>query len=146
MADKRVNITSAREIMAKHAKDNAEKATASWPKKCATSQILFRNAKGDVVETDLHVSIEINEDGQFNTDTRNPVVIHNAPDGFPQHEYCFVMVKDQRSRIRPWMDKLVSAMAEGFFDIQTPPVDAPAEEAKEGLGSPTASPQVEMPT
>ena len=144
MADKKVNFVKAGDIMAEHAKETQEKGEgATWPKRCATTQLLFRNAKGEIAETDLYASVEVDENGQFNPEARNPFVIHNAPGGVPQHEYCNVMVKDQRREVRTWMDKLLSALTVRFFDIQIPAEEAAPEEAK----SPAlASPTVDMPS
>jgi len=139
---KSINFVEARELVAAHQAKKVPEAGV-WPKRCATARVLFENTAGDIAKTDLYISIEIDENGQFNTQTRNPVVIHNAPGGIPRHEYCYLQVKDQRTKVRPWMDEMMSAFAVELFDVQIPAQEETPEEAKSQLASPA---NVEMPT
>jgi hypothetical protein len=146
MADKAnktgIQFEDAGDIIRQYAEQKGQdEGTASWPKRCATSQICFLNSKGRLVKSDLFISVEVDEHGEFNPEANNPVAIHNAPGGVPQHEYGLLRVKDQRGQTRPWVTKAMSAMTAMVFDHHVPATETPAEEAKAGL----ASPAVDMP-
>ena len=132
---KQIQIESARDIIAQHTVDEVP----AWPQRCATAQVLLRNEEGKIIETDMFLSANITEDGQFDTDAQNPLVIHNAPDGTPQHQYVRVMVKQQNRTTWPWVAKMFSAFAKGFMDIRTPSIDAEPEEAQ-NLSTPDSVP------
>ncbi len=130
-----IKIESARDIIAAHAPET----TPEWPQRCATSQILLRNEDGKIIETDMFFSANLTEDGKFDTDAQNPLVIHNAPDGSPQHQYVRVMVKQQNQKTWPWIAQQFSAFVAGFMDRRTPPMEEEPESA-EALGKPDAVP------
>lgn len=138
-----VQFENARDIVLEHIGE--QEVTASWPKKCATGRILIQNEEGKIISTDLFFSVEVDEKGQFNDKASNPVAIHNTDNGTPKHEYLFVRSKDQRGNVRPWFDKLMSALTARFFDHHTPAIENPAQEAKSPEAA-LASPGVEMPT
>ena len=131
----KVQIESARDII-----DGFDSGSeAEWPQRCATGQILVRNDEGKVIETDLYFSASMTEDGKFDTEANNPLVIHHAPGGHPQHEFMICQVRDRGTnrRIRPWIAKIFSALSARFFDSRTPSKEETPEEATAGLGGPT---------
>ena len=133
---KQIQIDSARDIIASFA---PEKTEVEWPQRCATSQILLRNDAGKIIETDMFVSANVTEDGKFDTDAQNPLVIHNAPDGQPQHQYVRVMVKQQNRETWPWIAQQFGAFVAGFMDKRVPSLEEEPESA-ESLSKPDAVP------
>lgn len=135
-----IKIESARELIAAHTEDQGEKAV--WPRRCATSQILLRNEDGKIVETDLFFSAEMTEDGQFDVEATNPLVIHDTDNGVPKHQYAVVQVRDRNRNVRTWVSTTFGAFVARFFDRRIP---AEEQAPEESLGSPKTD-DVEVPT
>ena len=134
-----IKFESARDLIAKHTEDQGEKAV--WPRRCATSQVLLRNEKGTIVETDLFLSAEMTEDGQFDTEATNPLVIHDTDNGVPKHAYAIIQVRDRSRNVRSWIATTFGAFVARFMDHRIPSDETAPEEA---LGSPKD--EVELPT
>lgn len=132
---KNVNIESAADIISEF--NGEDEVHANWPKRCATGQVLLRNDEGKVIATDLYVSCEMTEDGKFDTEANNPLVIHNAPGGVPQSEFLIVQVRERgrNGRVRPWINRMMSAFTAKFLDKRVPSKDETPEES-ENLGTP----------